>query len=575
MKRLFDEHKIRSVTDLDGGWLFLTDPDRIGETEGWQNGLKNAKSVIVPSVWNNELGLLTYEGYGWYEKVFTTVGGTLRFEFGSVMTQADVWLDGIKIGDHYGAFTAFDIIVNNVSAGEHRLTVRADSSFDSKSFPQRYTDWYNYGGIARDVSVETLKGISILSNHLVYDLSEDLGTALVHAELELYNAESTAVESNACVKLGDTVIYCDKIELSANEHITVKTPVQEIKDIKLWTMEEPNLYTITASTDTDDLIDRTGFRKIEVKGNDILLNGKSIELLGVNRHEEHPEWGFAFPAKLMYRDIDLMKDMGCNTVRGSHYPNSRAFMDMIDESGLLFWSEIPMWGCGFGENALKDPDVVARGLAMHKEMTKQYYNHPSIVIWGMHNEICTAWECTYDITKQYYEHLRAEGGNRIITHASNHPFDDICMGFDDIICINIYYGWYGYRGFTGKLSDWDDFVVNFEKRLKEQGWFGKPVVMSEFGAGALAGFHSPFDTVRWSEEYQRDLLEYCLELFHKTDYMRGTYIWQFCNIRTSPSMDINRVRYFNNKGILDEYRNPKAAYYKIKELYTRYAKEGK
>ena len=95
--------------------------------------------------------------------------------------------------------------------------------------------------------------------------------------------------------------------------------------------------------------------------------------------------------------------------------------------------------------------------------------------------------------------------------------------------------------------------------------------MSEFGAAALAGFHSHFDTVRWSEEYQSDLIEYCLELFHKTDYMRGTYVWQFCNIRTSPSMDINRVRYFNNKGVLDEHRNPKAAYFKIKELYHRYS----
>ena len=575
MKRLFDEHKIRRVADLCGGWSFLTDPDRTGEAEGWQNGLTNAKSVIVPSLWNNELGLFNYEGYGWYEKKFTTEGGTLRFEFGSVMTQADIWLDGVKIGDHYGAFTAFYITVDNVSAGEHTLTVRADSTINSKSFPQRYTDWYNYGGIAREVSVETLCGLTVINCHLVYGLSEGLDTATVHAELELYNAEAEAVKSDLCVKVGDTVIYKGEAALDGKATATLSTPEYKLEGIKLWSMEEPNLYTVTVTTDTDDLIDRVGFRKIEVVGNDILLNGRSIELLGVNRHEEHPEWGFAFPSKLMYKDIDIIKDMGCNTVRGSHYPNSKIFVDMLDESGILFWSEIPMWGCGFGEAALKDPDIVARGLEMHKEMTKQYYNHPCIVIWGMHNEICTAWECAYDITKQYYTHLREKGGNRIITHASNHPFDDICMGFNDIICINIYYGWYGYRGSTGKISDWDKFVVDFEARLKEQGWYGKPVIMSEFGAGALAGFHAPFDTVRWSEEYQRDLLEHCLELFHKTEYMRGTYIWQFCNIRTSPSMDINRVRYFNNKGILDEYRNPKASYYKVKELYTKYAKEGK
>ena len=114
-------------------------------------------------------------------------------------------------------------------------------------------------------------------------------------------------------------------------------------------------------------------------------------------------------------------------------------------------------------------------------------------------------------------------------------------------------------------------IEEFRARRLEKGWEGKPVIMSEFGAAALSGFHSHFDTVRWSEEYQRDLLEYTLELFHKTDYIKGTYIWQFCNIRTSHAMDINRVRYFNNKGVLDEYRNPKSSYFKIKELYHRYS----
>jgi beta-glucuronidase len=272
----------------------------------------------------------------------------------------------------------------------------------------------------------------------------------------------------------------------------------------------------------------------------------------------------------MKRDIDLILEMNCNTIRGSHYPNSKIFLDMLDEKGILFWSEIPMWGCGFSWELLADPVIIDRGLTMHKEMTKQYYNHPSIIIWGMHNEIDTTKETALTITKPFYEHLRKHGGNRLITHASNHPLYDLCMDYDDIICLNVYYGWY-----KGSLDVWDKFVVDFKNRLMEKNWFGKPVIMSEFGAAALAGFHSHFDTVRWSEEYQRDLLEYTIELFHKTDYMRGTYVWQFCNIRTSPEMDINRARYFNNKGIIDEYRNPKAAFFKVKELYGKYSKEQK
>jgi beta-glucuronidase len=207
----------------------------------------------------------------------------------------------------------------------------------------------------------------------------------------------------------------------------------------------------------------------------------------------------------MKKDLDLITDMGCNTVRGSHYPNSKIFLDMLDERGILFWSEIPMWGVGFSWELLADPVIIGKGLQFHKEMTRTYYNHPSIIIWGMHNEIDTTKETSLVITKPFYEHLRAHGGNRLITHASNHPLNDLCMDFDDIICLNVYYGWY-----KGTLDVWDKFVVDVENRLIEKNWLGKPVIMSEFGAGALAGFHSHFDTVRWSEEYQRDLLEYTI-----------------------------------------------------------------
>ena len=573
MIRLFKEHEIRRTHDLCGVWQFKLDPDKIGTENGWENGFDDGKTVIVPSVWNTELGLLNYEGAVWYQKKFQFAGGTLRIEFESVMTLAHVWLDGKKLGEHYGAFTQFEFIVPNLCAGEHTLVVRADNSFDKKSFPQKHTDWFNYGGIARGVQADELKGICILSNHIVYELSADLKSASVHAELELYNAEPTAQKSSVSVSLGEFSVYSGDIMLDGHEKTVICTPSVTLDSVALWSVETPNLYTVCAKTETDDLYDRVGFRKIEVKDGDILLNGKAIKLCGVNRHDEHPDWGFAFPAKLMKKDLDLIEDLGCNTIRGSHYPNAKIFVDMLDERGILFWSEIPMWGVGFSWEALQDSDVIARGLNMHKEMTKQYYNHPSIIIWGMHNEIDTSQEFTIPLTKQYYEHLREFGGNRLITHASNHPLNDVCMGYNDIISINYYYGWYNHTGSTGKLTDWDAFVERLGAHLKEKGWGDKPVIMSEFGAAALAGFHSPFDTVRWSEEYQRDLLEHCLELFHKTSYMRGTYIWQFCNIRTSPDMDINRARYFNNKGILDEHRNPKAAYFKVKEIYHRLTKK--
>ena len=575
MKRLFKEHEKRNVIDLDGNWQFKLDRDNVGEKEGWQNGLTDSETVIVPSCWNNELRLLNYEGLAWYEKKFITNGGTLRLEFGSVMTKADVWLDGKYVGEHYGAFTQFEFIVNDVTEGEHTLVVRADSRIDALSFPQRYTDWFNYGGIARDVEANELKGICILLNKVENTLSEDLKSATVNSVLELYNANKDACTSKVSIAVGDTVIYEDTVTLNGYEKKTIVTPKVALENIEPWSTKAPKLYTVVAKTETDDLIDKIGFRKIEVKDNNILLNGEHVEFLGVNRHEEHPDWGFAFPAKLMKRDIDLMLDMGCNSVRGSHYPNSQIFVDMLDEKGIMFWSEIPMWGCGFSEDSLKNEALMEKGFNMHKEMIRYYYNHPCIVIWGMHNEIPTYSPNSYPISEKWSKFLRENGGNRLITHASNHPMLDNDMDFDDIISINIYHGWYRYGGYDGIWQDWNKMIEQFGARRIEKGWENKPVIMSEFGAAALAGYHTPFDTVKWSEEYQRDLFEYTIELFHNTPYMRGTFPWQFANIRTSPSMDINRVRYFNNKGIVDEYRNPKNAYFKIKELYHKYAKEGK
>lgn len=573
MKRLFNEHEKRSVIDLNGTWLFKLDKENEGESQGWQNGLTDGEYVTVPSCWNNELGLLNYEGVAWYEKKFLTRGGTLKLDFGSVMSKADAWLDGKWIGEHYGAFTQFEIIVNDVKEGYHTLTVRADNRIDANSFPQRYTDWFNYGGIARDVEANELKGISILLNHLTYELSSDLKNATVSSVLELYNADSTECTSGVSVKVGDTVIYNEQITLQGYEKKTVKTPDFTLENVELWGIYKPNLYTVVASTDTDDLIDKVGFRKIEVKDVSVLLNNEKIQFLGVNRHEEQADWGFAFPAKLMKKDLDLILDMGCNTVRGSHYPNSQIFVDMLDARGIMFWSEIPMWGVGFSEASLLNEELMEKGFKMHQEMVKYYYNHPSIVLWGLHNEIPTYSPNSYHVSEKWSKYLRANGGNRLITHASCHPMKDNDMGFDDIISINIYHGWYRYGGYDGTWKDWEKMIEQFTERRKEMGWEDKPVLMSEFGAAALAGYHTPFDTVKWSEEYQRDLFEYTIELFHKTPYMVGTYPWQFANIRTSPSMDINRVRYFNNKGIVDEYRNPKLSYFKIKELYHKYAEE--
>ena len=568
MGRLFCEHKIREIQSLDGAWNFRTDPQNIGEANRFFDSFGECRTAIVPSVWNTTEGLLTYEGVAWYSRSFYTRGGTLRFCFDAVMTEARVWLDGEYIGSHYGGFCAFDILVRNVSEGDHTLTVRVDNGFNAQSIPQAKVDWYHYGGITRSVRVERLCGISILSERLEYGLSADLKVADCRIVAELYNADDEA--RCACIEayLDYAAVSSLDVSLKGGETRSIELPAFSLESPRIWNEGAPELYRLCLKCDGDDLYDRVGFRRVEARDNKIFLNGKEIEIRGVNRHEEHPEFGFAFPPSLMGRDIDLALEMGCNALRGSHYPNAREFLDMLDERGILFWSEIPIWGCGFSTEALADPVVVARGLDMHREMVKNYYNHPAIVIWGMHNEINTDTEAALAMTKLYYSFLKENGGNRIVTYASHMPLKDICLEYCDMISLNMYFGWYyGYEE-----DAWEKFLETFTRLADEKGVGDKPIAMSEFGCAAVYGCHDD-ENILWSEENQAKQIGHCLEVFHAHERVVGSFIWQFCDIRTCLQAGLNRARGFNNKGLLNEHRKPKLAYREAKRLYNGFKEE--
>ena len=567
MARLFEERTKRHIKCLDGAWKMRVDKDNIGIDQAWFNDNIGGDTVIVPSVFATDKNLFTYEGVAWYEKSFYFEGGTLFLSFGAVMTVADVWLDGKHLGYHYGGFCQFDFTVDDVAEGYHRLTVRVDNSFDECAIPQPHVDWYHHGGITRSVEAHTLRGISVISNKFDYTLSPDLKEAECSFTVTLYNTSADKAETTLTLLIDTDVVYEDKITLDGRSTEEVVISGVDLDDVRLWDIGKPELYSITARTDSDDLIDRVGFRSIEVKDKKILLNGRKIEVMGVNRHEEHPEHGFAFPKDLMARDLALITDMGCNFVRGSHYPNTREFVDLLDERGILFWSEIPIWGCGFSEEALGKEKVVERGLDMHREMLKYYYNHPSIIMWGMHNEILSNTQAGYEMSKIYYNYLKANGGNRLVVYASHIPSMDISLEFTDVICLNQYHGWY-----IGDLNSWYGVLDRITARQKELGLFDKPIIMSEFGAAAVYGCHDDDDFL-WTEEYQAKLIEHCLNLFHAYEGVEGSLIWQFADARTSKEAGISRARRFNNKGLVNEYRKPKLAYFAAQKCFKKFAEE--
>ena len=565
MSRLFIEHKKRKVQCLDGAWLSVKDEKKCGEELGFTKKLVGAHTTNVPSVWNTELGMLEYEGVVWYEKEFYTEGGTLRFSFGAVMTEAHVYLDGELLGKHYGGFNRFCFNKPSVSEGMHTLTVRVDNTIDGQSIPMRLVDWYHYGGITRSVEVETLEGASVLYNLVDYEIKD--GDADCKFRAELYNSTDKELSDKVSVSLEGKVLAEANFTLAPYETKEIVL-TGKVSDIELWDPENPRLYELLAKTSSDDLYDRIGFRTIEIKDRKMLLNGKEYKIRGINRHEDHPEFGMAFPVALMQRDIDILENMNCNSIRGSHYPNNPTFIDMLDARGMTFWSEIPIWGNGFSLAALVDPVVIERGLQMHREMVKEYYNHPSIIIWGMHNEIFSNHEEGKEMSRIYYEYLKANGGNRLVTFATSRRDQDVCLEYCDFIALNIYIGWYD----GGTFTSWEDGVEKMEAFIQSLGYGHKPVVMSEFGAAAIYGNHT-FDAIKWTEEYQAKLLTDCISLFFSRKEYSGCYVWQYCDMRTSREMGNDRARSFNNKGIVNEYRKPKMAYGAIKELYGKLKEE--
>lgn len=537
---------------LDGLWDFLLDEENIGEKNEWYKAFpKDCEKIVVPSCWNNELGKYEYEGTAWYHTTFYHSSGDLILHFGAVSTYAKVYVDGNFIAEHYGGFTSFDITCESLKQGVHDLVVMVQALYnDTDTIPLSVVDWFHYGGIIRSVEAFSKNGCRIDKLKIDYTLNDDLTEAYITLNITAAGGKKTTY------KLYIDDDFIEEVSVSDGEN-TINI---HLDNIRLWDTESPNLYTFRLESENDVKIQRTGFRKISIDGYNFMLNNKPFKIKGINRHEEHPDWGFSLPLKLMKKDMDILSDMNVNCIRGSHYPNSQEFLDYCDEVGMLFWSEIPMWG--IPEAALENPLFTKRAKTMMSEMLEQYCNHPSIIIWGLHNECDTNTEAGYKLTKELYALAKNSGGNRLITFASFKPFDDICFEFCDFISMNRYTGWY-----VDTLEDWSKFLDDFFSRLDKLGLGHLPVVMSEFGAAGIYG-ECNFESPKWSENYQSLYMKKAIDEFFKRERISGTFVWQFADIRVCRQKVLDRARGFNNKGILNEYRKPKMAYYTIKDIYS-------
>lgn len=564
MDRLFKRSDTAKYFYLNKMWDFVLDPENEGVRKEYFSAFpENSRKMVVPSCWNNQIDLFRYTGTAWYRTYFDTCAKNIYLKFDGVQNECDVYVDGRYIGNHYGGFLEFGFEVNDLKPGRHEIVLRVNNETNMlNTYPLTRVDWYNYGGIARPVEVIELDNVFIKDIFVKYELKNNLTDASLEIEIPVKTYKP--VKDRLKVYINDEAVYEKEYEIT--DEAVIKTDKIELFDIELWGIFDPNLYLIKVEFGGENLIERIGFREIKTKGRDILLNGEKIKILGINRHEEHPDWGFAVPFHLIKKDIDIIKHLNCNAIRASHYPNSKKTADYMDEIGMLFWEELPLWGRS--EAAMTDPLAQERVLSMEKEMIERDFNHPSIIIWSMHNECATDTKGGYELTEKMTSLAREMDSSRLVTYVSykSDKSPDICWDLADIVCINRYISWYN----PAKNEDWNAFVKRMEKTsLKDCKSERKPFIMTEMGAGAIAGVNT-FEAQRWTEDYQSASLKFSLGQLLGNKHMSGTYIWQYADIRTAPIFELERPRSFNNKGLVDEYRRPKRAYDTVREIYRKY-----
>jgi len=570
MERTFERSICRRIQSLEGQWSITFDPDNQGLRKGYPQGknLGNQKTWI-PSCWNFETDKYDYMGPVWFSREFVTDRkANTRLVFHAVSGTAVVYLDGKKIGSHYGSYNKFWYDIRDLRAGNHLLVVKVDNTVNEKdTLPLTFVDWLVYGGIYRGVDLEQYDQLSIESIKIDTQwISLDVRKILVQIQVKNWSRKTVRTP----LKLRIENQYETDRNLVADPS-RISSVVFEISDFKpkLWDLTRPHLYRFHVSCGEDDLFERTGFRKIERKKKKIYLNGKCLFIKGINRHNDHPDLGYAINPALIRRDIKIIKELGCNAVRGSHYPNDPVVLDYCDQEGLLFWEEIAFWN--HPAKALGNQTLQKRARTMMQETMERDYNHPSVIIWGIQNESKSSSREGRKLFKKLAEDIRSRDSSRLISFASACGQKDLCFDFLDLICWNMYPGWYDD---AGRLDDLD---IRFGRRLKEiRKWLNqqghdKPFYVTEFGAGAIPG-QVTFDTGRiWTESYQAALLEKCIKALVNSKSVEGFYIWQYCDTRTSMNrrISLGRPRTFNNKGLVDEHRNPKLAFFKIQKLFRK------
>ncbi|MDR1763131.1 MAG: beta-glucuronidase [Dysgonamonadaceae bacterium] len=562
----------RDYLSLNGSWNYIIDPFDNGfydyRLKENPNGFfrnqkaRNKQDLVeynfdtaplmqIPSDWNTRNPqLFFYEGTLWFKKDFTFArkpGNRTFLYFGAANYEAIVYLNGEKIGTHIGGFTPFNFdVTDKLKEGSNFVVVRVNNERHPEGVPTVNADWWNYGGITRDVLLVDVPELFI----------DDYALQL---EKGRYDRITGWIKLNKSVA-GQTVTI-EIPELKLKQPLVTGSDGRAEISLKakpaLWSPENPKLYDITLSLDNKAIKDKIGFRQIETAGKEIRLNGSKIFLKGISIHEEAPfRQGRAWSpddAKIL---LGWAKELGCNFVRLAHYPHNENMVREAERLGLMVWSEVPVYWTIHWEN----PGTYANAERQLGDMIARDKNRCNIIIWSVANETPHS-----DARDRFLANLaafaRAKDPSRLISMAMEvtgsrnniSRVDDYMSQYVDIISFNNYLGWYG-----GTLDDINtrQWEINYDK----------PVFISEFGAGALQGRHGASNEL-WTEEYQAELYRRTLAMYSRIDAFSGCSPWILVDFY-SPRRQLNGIQdFFNRKGLISNNGIKKQAFYVLQDFY--------
>ncbi len=552
--RLFENHKIRYNIPVPALWNFsvLDENDNVNET------LK----MLVPGCWESKPELSSYKGKGLYS-IDLEFGGSVRLVFKGVSHTANVYVDGEHVAYHYNAYTEFDVVLKDMEYGIHNIEVKVDNTFHEDSSLHVNNDYYSYGGITRPVVVEQLKEVYI--KNIKFIPKKENGKWFGKVTAILKNLSNTEIKSTLNLSIEENKYTFEDILIGANSDVTIEETF-EFDNVETYTLDNPKLYYLESELVCngdiiDDLIDRVGFREVKVKGTDVFFNDEKVIIKGVNRHEDYAEFGCAIPIEAMYRDIELIKELGANCVRTCHYPNDERFLDLCDEYGILVWEE--SHARGLSEDQMRHKDFDKQSADCIVEMIENHINHPSIFIWGLLNECITNTEFGRECHKKQIELIRSLDSSRPVSYAGLAGLykTDMCLDLVDIVSYNLYPKWY-------ENVSVKDYIGEFKEFISKSDGKGKPILISEIGAGAIYGYRSN-NCEKWTEEYQEIVLEEQLTTILEDEDLCGVIIWQYADCRVEPGWFGVRPKSQNNKGLVDIYRREKMSYKKVQEIFKK------